>query len=467
MLFNSNNFLIFFALFLICYWVVRRSMRARNALILLASYVFYCSWDYRFGALLLFTSLADFTFARLLDRRTSSGSRKAFLTASLSLNLGVLGFFKYFNFFSDGLRTLLQEHFGRHLSWPALGILLPIGVSFYTFQSMSYVIDVYRRKIPASRNIIEFLAFVSFFPQLVAGPIERAGHMLNQFSRPLSISIENVENGVWLVIWGLFEKVVLADNLAPLSDLILNHAEPSLPLLLLGTTAFALQIYCDFAGYSNVARGLARLLGFELMINFNLPYLAVSLQKFWQRWHISLSTWIRDYLYIPLGGNRRGESRTCLNLVVAMGLAGLWHGAAANFVLWGLWHGFGLVVNRTWIRLRPPQLSLPTWLAWSLTISFVWAGWALFRARSLDQIVGLFLSLRHMTLPSWWPTYLASLLVLAGPVILTHILQWRRGLPDTFGLFERPVRLAVQGLLVLLISTWWRIEESPFIYFQF
>lgn len=467
MLFNSNIFFAFFSCFIGLYWLVRQSLMARNILIITASYIFYCWWDYRFGILLLFTSLADFTFALLIENQSAIFRRKALVAASVCINLGVLGFFKYFGFFSESLQALLNQLFHIEAHWNLLKIILPVGISFYTFQSMSYVIDVYRGKLSAARNPIQFLAFVSFFPQLVAGPIERATHMLPQYSRRLELTAENLEHGIWLIIWGLFQKVVVADNLAPLTELAYDHDAPSLPILLLGTTAFAFQIYCDFAGYSDIARGLAKLLGFELMINFNLPYLARSLRDFWQRWHISLSTWIRDYLYIPLGGSHQGESRTRANLLIAMLLAGLWHGAAANYLLWGIWHGFGLVVNRTWERLRPARCALPNALAWGLTMIFVWVGWFFFRSRSIEQIVDIARSAGDFTLPMWWLTYVKSLVILIAPVVAMQIWQARRQETESFRLFQKPVRILVQGVLLLGINMWFGQKVQPFIYFQF
>lgn len=467
MLFNSHIFWGFFPVFLGLYWAVQRSLNARNLLIIIASYVFYCWWDYRFGALLLFTSLADFTFAKLIEKQLTPFRRKGFVAASVCLNIGVLVFFKYFGYLNEGLRVIVDRLFHVQIHSQLMEIILPVGISFYTFQSISYVIDVYRGKLPAAQNLIQYLAFVSFFPQLVAGPIERAPHMLPQYSSRLNLTAGNLEQGIWLIIWGLFQKVVLADNLAPLTELVYNHDVPSLPMLFLGTTAFAFQIYCDFAGYSDIARGLAKLMGFELMINFNLPYLARSLRDFWQRWHISLSTWIRDYLYIPLGGNRMGESRTRANLLLAMLLAGFWHGAASNYLLWGIWHGAGLVINHVWERLRPKKTTLPSAVAWCLTMIFIWVGWIFFRSKSIEQIVDFARAAGDFTLPLWWLTYLKSLLILVTPVIAMQIWQSCRNEIETFHLFKRPARTLFQGLMLVAIDMWWEQKESSFIYFQF
>ena len=273
--------------------------------------------------------------------------RKLLLGISLVTNLGVLFFFKYFDFFRESTRALLHQ-FGVEVSWSTLGFILPVGISFYTFQTLSYTIDVYRGHLAPTRSLVQFLAYIAFFPQLVAGPIERATHLLPQMARKLTLTLPMVESGLWLFIWGLFKKVVLADSFAYLVDPVFKFVEPEASQTLIATTAFALQIYCDFSGYTDMARGMARMLGFELMLNFNLPYFATSVQDFWRRWHISLSTWLRDYLYLPLGGNRLGSGRTYLNLLIVMLLGGLWHGAAWNFVAWGVWQAFGLIVNRAW-----------------------------------------------------------------------------------------------------------------------
>lgn len=466
MLFNSSEFLVFLAGFLVFYWLVRRWLLARNILIVVASYFFYCWWDYRFGALLLFTTLVDFFVAGLIADSPSVRRRKLFLVVSMVSNLGVLGFFKYYDFFAESFEALLAT-FGFKVSRFVLNITLPVGISFYTFQSMAYTIDVYRGKVPATRNLIQFLAFVSFFPQLVAGPIERAERLLPQFNRTLHITTENLERGLWLIVWGLFQKVVLADNLAPLADLVFDHAEPSLPVLALGAVAFGLQIFCGFAGYSNVARGVAKLLGFDLMINFNAPYVAQSIQEFWRRWHISLSTWIRDYLYIPLGGNRLGEARTCWNVLLVMLLAGLWHGADLNFILWGLWHGSGLVVSRLWGNFRHGRGPLPAWLGWSLTLWFVFAGWVLFRVHSVDRMLELAHGLTSLALPVWWGTFLLSVVVLAIPVVVMHLWQLRTRQAEAFPTLSRFSRAALQAFMLLALLAWWKKEASPFIYFQF
>lgn len=477
MLFNSAVFLQFFAAVLLLAWLVRGNRSARNLLIVAASYLFYGWWDWRFLGLLLLSSLVDYTIGLALARTELPTRRRVLLLASVVCNLGILGLFKYHDFFVESLAGLLGN-LGLKLHWGTLGLVLPVGISFYTFQSMSYTFDVYRRVVPATRNVVEFLAFVSFFPQLVAGPIERAGHLLPQFAQARVITPAMLQEGVWLVVWGLFKKVVLADNLAPLVDLVFGGSTFQAPAVVLGTLAFGLQIYCDFSGYSDIARGTARLLGFDIMWNFHLPYAATNLREFWRRWHISLSSWLRDYLYISLGGNRRGQARTYLNIVLTMLLGGLWHGAAWNFVLWGAWHGLGLVIQRVVSsgrpggRARPPSASrgfhgLRRLLAWLGTMLFVFYGWLLFRARSVDQIVSMTAALGDWTAPSWLGSYALNLTVLGAPLVLMQLWQHRTG--DLLA----PLRLprwalgVLEGLLVLGILLFWQKDAVPFIYFQF
>jgi D-alanyl-lipoteichoic acid acyltransferase DltB (MBOAT superfamily) len=469
MLFNSGVFLQFFAAFLLLYWLVRSHLHARNILIVLASYLFYGWWDWRFLSLLIFTSLVDFAVGVGLDRSKTPRRRRGLLVISVGVNLGVLGFFKYYGFFVESFAALLEQ-IGVPFHPQTLSIVLPVGISFYTFQSMSYAIDVYRRQIPATHSLLNFLAYVSFFPQLVAGPIERAAHLLPQFERSQSITRPMLEEGVWLILWGLFKKVVLADNLAPLVELVYQGSAWSGPTVILGTLAFAFQIYCDFSGYSDIARGAARVLGFDIMFNFNLPYAASDLRDFWRRWHISLSTWLRDYLYISLGGNRRGPARTYANLLVTMLLGGLWHGAAWNFVLWGAWHGVGLAAHRAASGSQSPPVPHRPWrrgLIWMLTMLFVGYGWLLFRARSFEQIAAMTWALGDFSTPVWLGSYLINLFAFTVPLIAMEI--WMRWKEDRLVPLTLPpwARAALQGALLAAIVLFWEKEHVPFIYFQF
>ncbi len=468
MLFNTDVFLLFFAAVGLLYYLARHRLAARNVLIVAASYLFYGWWDWRFLSLLVFTSLLDFGVGVALDGCPRQGARQRWLALSIVANLSVLGFFKYCGFFVDSLATVLGG-LGVHIEPRTWNIILPVGISFYTFQSISYVVDVYRRQVPATRDPIQFLAYVSFFPQLVAGPIERARNLLPQFAQTRIITRDMVVEGFWLIIWGMFQKVVIADNLAPLVELAYQHGTTSGPVVALATVAFALQVYGDFAGYSDIARGLAKLLGFELMVNFNLPYLATNLREFWRRWHISLSTWLRDYLYISLGGNRCSPVRNKLNLLITMLVGGLWHGAAWHFVLWGAWHGLGLLAHRAWREHHPapPTAKWREFLAWIVTFSFVLYGWLLFRAETLAQVLDLTRALGSLSCPDWIGSYVTSLIVYAAPMVLITAWQARSGnllAPTTL----RPwMRALLQGTLLWAIALYWERDATPFIYFQF
>jgi alginate O-acetyltransferase complex protein AlgI len=462
MFFNSNEFLVFLGVFVAGYVLVQRSLRLRNLWIVIASYFFYAWWDYRFVALLLTSSLVDFFVGQGLGRTKNTARRKCLLGLSLLVNLGALFFFKYVGFFQESLQVLL-ESFGFQSDWRTLQWVLPVGISFYTFQSLGYTIDVFRGKNKPSDRLLDFLAYVSFFPQLVAGPIERASNLLPQFQSKLRIDRGALEIGLWLVTWGLFKKVVIADNLAPLVDLAFGHSAATAPVLLLGTLAFGFQIYCDFSGYTDIARGVARWLGFRLMINFNLPYVALNLADFWRRWHISLSTWLRDYLYIPLGGNRRGVGRTYLNLGLVMLLGGLWHGASMNFVLWGLWHGMGLSLHRAFAG----HVRISKFVSWGLTMVFVFFGWFLFRVTSVEHLYSSLLAFTDWGVPVWGGTYLLSLGVLLLPLLGMQFFQWHHKDLNVVLKLRLWARSIVTATLAFLVFSQWHQEGSPFIYFQF
>ena len=492
MLFNSGTFLKFFAAFLLLYWLVKNDHRARNLLIVIASYLFYgwwspdqagngaavteqasplwaALWQCRFLGLLVGTSLLDFCVGLALGRLQTLRRRRLLLLVSVTANLGVLAFFKYANFFLESVLAVLGQ-LGISAEIRTLSIILPVGISFYTFQSMSYTIDVYRRQLPPTRNLVSFLAYVSFFPQLVAGPIERATHLLPQFESTRRITRAHLEEGMWLMLWGMFKKVALADNFAPLVETVYGDSTWSAPVVALATVAFAFQIYCDFSGYSDIARGTAKVLGFELMVNFNIPYAAKNIREFWRRWHISLSTWLRDYLYIPLGGSRRGPTRTYVNLLLTMLLGGLWHGAAWNFALWGVWHGLGLAAHRAFAERRngaPNSSKLHTLLAWAVTIMFVLYGWLLFRAESLYQVVGMTRALGNWSFPAWTLSLAANLAVFATPLVLVEF--WQEKARNQLVALSLPAwaRAALQGALLVGILLFWQRKGVPFIYFQF
>ncbi len=464
MSFVSLAFVVFYPVVLVLYYLLGRRFRAQNVLLLIASLFFYGWWDWRFLGLLLFTSGLDYLMAQVIEDRPAWRRRAVVL--SISVNLGVLGIFKYYDFFITQLNDLITAlGYSGHLA--LLKVILPVGISFYTFQSMAYTIDVYRRLVRAQRDPLIFFPFISFFPQLVAGPIERAHHLLPQFSHPRRLTRAAVDQGLWLILWGYFLKMVVGDSAGVIADAAFRDDQQFGWSVILGTVAFGWQIFGDFCGYSYIAKGLAALLGFELVWNFRQPYWSQSVQEFWQRWHISLSTWLRDYLYIPLGGNRQGSRRTYINLMVTMALGGLWHGAGWNFLLWGLLHGSALVVHRLYRALKPSELELPAPVAWALTMFVVFTGWFFFRARSWTLVVRMGAALADLT---WTPAHtlvLRALVVLAAPVALVEWLQ--RGERGPFVVAEAHwiVRAVANALAVLAIISLIDRARTEFIYFQF
>jgi len=466
MLFNSLPFLLFFSLVYAIY--ITLNHRAQNFLLLGASYVFYAWWDWRFCFLMLFSTLVDYVAARRIDASSSPRERRFFLVLSLCTNLGLLGIFKYFNFFLDSTIALLgAAGFEAHMV--TLQILLPVGISFYTFQSMSYTIDIYRREMKPVYNFFDFALYVSFFPQLVAGPIERARRLLPQVMNPRVIRQEDIAEGVWLILLGYFKKVVIADNFATIANTVFDNPGDYQGLaILIGVYAFAFQIYGDFSGYSDIARGTARLLGFNLMLNFRMPYFSASPQEFWRRWHISLSTWLRDYLYVSLGGNKASTLFTYRNLMLTMLLGGLWHGAAWNFVLWGLYQGLLLIVHRLYRSIRPAKDGVsPLLKAFQIAImfQFVCLGWVLFRVNEVADVAIILRQLAHFEF-SHFP-WLLGMLVYLWPLLL---LQWaKERSDDMLVVFSWPpwLRLAVYGLLMAYIGFAGKVDGDEFIYFQF
>lgn len=392
MVFTDPGFWLFLGIVLLFYILLPH--RGQNRMLLVASYFFYGMWDWRFLSLLAISTIVDFFVARLIDNQEDGRKRKAFLFISIATNLGILGFFKYFNFFVGSFAALL-ERFNIHTDITLLSIILPVGISFYTFQTLSYTIDVYRRRIRPATNILDFALFVSFFPQLVAGPIERASNLLPMVIGPRQMSWENVARGSVLSLVGLIKKVVIADGIGTSVNAVFANPNPSQIDVLLATWLFAVQIYCDFSGYTDIARGVAKMMGFDLMRNFAQPYFAANPQEFWRRWHISLSSWLRDYLYISLGGNRKGNIKTYRNLMATMLLGGLWHGAAWNFVLWGGYQGLLLSAHRFIAgrragsgegEKRSPMQLLVRVVGIAAFFQLVCYGWLLFRARSFHQI---------------------------------------------------------------------------------
>jgi alginate O-acetyltransferase complex protein AlgI len=468
LLFNSFHFAAFFAVVYAGYLLLQGRLRAQNTWLLVASYYFYGCWDLRFLALLCLTTIIDWFVALRIDA-SEGPTRRRWLLLSLSANLGVLAFFKYFNFFTESAVDLLHA-FSLPASHSTLQIVLPVGVSFYTFQSISYTVEVYRGKLAPTRNLADFALFVAFFPQLVAGPIERATHLLPQVQQPRSLSLAQSEAGCFLILWGLFKKLVVADNLAAIANPIFERPSRYEGMdLWIAALAFTFQIYCDFSGYTDIARGVAKLMGFDLMLNFKLPYFSRTPSEFWQRWHVSLSQWLRDYLYIPLGGNRGGELRTARNLMLTMLLGGLWHGAAWNFVLWGAYHGLLLVAYRPFERRPGPsgRWRVPfDALRMAVMFVFVLFGWILFRANSLKHIVHIVQNL-SFSFHGGTSERLSDVLFFITPLLLVQLAQFAKD--DLLALARLPAvaRGLVYGLLVSGMLVFAPRESMEFIYFQF
>lgn len=481
MLFNSIQFLVFFVIFYIVYLCLHRRLKWRNRALLVGSYIFYGSWNWHFLGLIIFSTVVDFNIGRWItrydiDNPSHQNIRKRLLISSVLINIGILGVFKYFNFFADSFIEFTSL-FGLQVNSLTLELILPIGISFYTFQTLSYTFDVYRGKLDSVDSLLDFATFVAFFPQLVAGPIERAANLLPQIQSTFPIRVHQIHAGLYLVIWGLFQKIVIADNAALIVNLIFDNDQSRGIEILVGIFAFTFQIYGDFSGYSDIARGIAKLLGFELMVNFRLPYFAMNPSDFWNRWHISLSTWLRDYLYFSVGGNRKGTFKTYRNLMITMLLGGLWHGAAWNFILWGFYQGIILVIYRLFER-KPMHIQ-----PWSgqynyiivmlkMVVMFIltMTGWFIFRVQSLDQLSQMIYTILNMD----------TLALSSNIMRLFTAFTWHITILIVFNLWQYRSR----NLLVVIHQHWfiqstifwflilWMIAFSSrfsleFIYFQF
>jgi alginate O-acetyltransferase complex protein AlgI len=465
-IFNSDIFLLFFLGVTLLYWLCRNSETYRDWLILVASFVFYGSWDWRFLGLLVMTGGVDFICAYKISGSSNPKVKKRWLLLSLFSNLGTLGFFKYAGFFIDSAVHLLNA-IGVQSTHHVLNIVLPAGISFYTFQALSYTIDVYKGHIEVERNVVKYFAFLTFFPQLVAGPIERASFLLPQFREKRFISEVMVLRGIWCILWGFFLKVVVADYFAPLVDLAFGAKNVGGFVNVLATMAFAGQIYGDFAGYSLIAIGTANTMGFELSKNFSNPYLAQNIQDFWRRWHQTLSTWFRDYLYIPLGGDRLGQFRTITNIAITFVLAGLWHGANWTFVWWGLCHGLALGGYRIWRGSKlSNHLKIPVLLSWAMTMSVVGVGWLFFRATSMSHAWGMLTGVWRDQAPLWSVDY--TIAVMLGLVVVAFYDLFSRRCPwEKVSSWPWLTRISVKAILIIFIIARWGKEPPSFIYFQF
>lgn len=480
MLFNSIDFVIFLPIVFFVYWfIANKNLQFQNLIIVLSSYLFYGMWDWRFLSLILFSTIVDYTVGVGLKKEEAPLKRKLLLWTSILVNLGFLGFFKYYNFFVDNFQAAFT-FFGNPIQTSTLDIILPVGISFYTFQTLSYSVDVYKRKLEPTTDFIAFTAFVSFFPQLVAGPIERATHLLPQFYSFRTFDRVKAINGMRQILWGLFKKIVIADNCAQFANQIFNNSDQyEGSTLVLGALFFTFQIYCDFSGYSDIAIGTSRLFGFDLMQNFAFPYFSRDISEFWRRWHISLSTWFRDYLYIPLGGSKGSTSMKVRNTFIIFLVSGFWHGDNWTFVVWGLLNAIYflplLLLNRNRNNLGSVAEgklipSLKDILRMGTTFILTVFTWIFFRAENLTHayqyIVDLF-SPKLFSQPEVFPKFLFIL------IFLFIGIEWigrenQFAIEKTGDKWPRPLRWSFYGITISCIYLFGNFSESiEFIYFQF
>ena len=472
MLFNSLSFAIFLPIVFAIYWGLKKNLRGQNILLLLSSYLFYGWWDARFLTLIIASTVVDFVLGRSLASTGSASKRKWLLAASMIFNLGLLGVFKYYNFFIENF-ALLTQSVGIHTSPTLLSIALPVGISFYTFQTMSYTIDIYRKQLEPTRDFIAFAAFVGYFPQLVAGPIERASNLLPQITKPRNFDYQKAVNGLRQALWGFFKKVVIADAVAPLVDQ--TFADPYLynsGALVAGAFLFSIQIYCDFSGYSDIAIGISKLFGIDLMQNFRTPYFSRDIAEFWRRWHISLSTWFRDYLYIPLGGSRGSTALKVRNTFAIFIVSGFWHGANWTFIIWGLINALLflplLLTKRNRSNLDHPSLKDLHRIALTFIITTI--AWIFFRADSFGHAIDYFGGIRLNTTGDSLnikPSLLAyiSLLILGDWLGRKHHFALnflREGPFASFSILRIGTYLLLAYLVLLYLG-----GQQNFIYFQF
>lgn len=489
MLFNSIEFLAFLPIVFILYWFVSSKREWQNSLVVVASYIFYGWWDWRFLLLIAFTSLCSYLSGLLLSRYEGRRrAQQAVSAGNIIINLAILCVFKYYNFFVENLDALLGGLMGIHLDWVTRDIILPVGISFYTFQALSYTIDVYQHRLRPTRGIIEFFAYISFFPQLVAGPIERATNLLPQFQRARRFDECQAIDGLRQMLWGFFKKMVIADNCAvAVNKIWAGYADETGLVLLVGAILFTFQIYCDFSGYSDIAIGCARLFGIRLMRNFDYPYFSRSIPEFWRRWHISLTTWLRDYIYFPLGGSRCNMRKVIRNLFIVWAVSGLWHGANWTFVCWGLYHGSLLAIYRlagfntkhdavvARGRLLPSVKEL-----WQMCYTFALAviGWIIFRAESLSDALHYLQGMCSRSILDFSDSMarlsgldFSKTAIAIGVMLVCEWLQRdkQHALQFSDGGFvgrHAVVRYAIYFVLIMATMTF-AGSQSEFIYFQF
>lgn len=482
MLFNSIDFAIFLPIVFSLYWfVINKNLRLQNLLIVAASYLFYGWWDWRFLSLILFSTVIDYTVGLKLKTEENQSKRKVFLWISILVNLGFLGFFKYYNFFLDNFIAAFS-FFGAEINADSLNIILPVGISFYTFQTLSYTIDIYKRKLEPTKDFIAFSAFVSFFPQLVAGPIERATNLLPQFYKKRSFDYSKAVDGTRQILWGLFKKIVIADNCAEFANQIFNNSsDMSGSTLVLGALFFTFQIYGDFSGYSDIAIGTSRLFGFDLRRNFNFPYFSRDIAEFWRRWHISLSTWFRDYLYIPLGGSRGGTWMKVRNTFIIFIVSGFWHGANWTFIVWGALNALYFLPliltnnNRNNLEIVAKGKLFPSIKEFSfmlLTFGLTVLAWIFFRANNIEHAINYIseiLSPSLFSIPDFRGMGKALItIILVGLFVL---IEWK-GREGQYAIsnlgvkWKRPLRYAMYYAILIAIIMFGG-KEQEFIYFQF
>ena len=482
MLFNSIEFALFLPIVFILYWfITKKNLSLQNSLIVIASYVFYSWWDWRFLSLIIFSTIIDYTIGILLKKEENKLKRKLLLWTSIIVNLGFLGVFKYYNFFLDSLYEVVPD-LQVVMGFNTLDIILPVGISFYTFQTLSYTIDVYKRKLEPTKDFIAFSAFVSFFPQLVAGPIERATNLLPQFYKKRTFDYAKAVDGMRQILWGLFKKIVIADNCAEYANQIFNNsADMNGSTLVLGALFFTFQIYGDFSGYSDIAIGTSRLFGFNLMQNFAFPYFSRDIAEFWRRWHISLSTWFRDYLYIPLGGSRGGTSMKVRNTFIIFIVSGFWHGANWTFIVWGALNAIFFLPllltkkNRSNLEIIAQNKYLPTFKELFLmlgTFGLTVFAWIFFRAENVlhayNYIAEIFsTSLFEIPKFSGMRRSLITILLIAIFLFIEWLGREQQYAIQNLGIkWKRSLRNAMYYAIFIAIF-WFGGKEQQFIYFQF
>lgn len=482
MLFNSIDFAIFLPTVFLLYWfVTNKNLNLQNFLIVAASYLFYGWWDWRFLSLILFSTIVDYSVGRKLKKEDNQTKRKILLWISILVNLGFLGFFKYYNFFLENFITAFS-FFGKEIQGNSLNIILPVGISFYTFQTLSYTIDVYKRKLEPTKNFIAFSAFVSFFPQLVAGPIERATHLLPQFYIKRTFDYSKAVDGMRQILWGLFKKIVIADRCASFANQAFNNsADMNGSTLVLGALFFTFQIYCDFSGYSDIAIGTSRLFGFDLMRNFNFPYFSRDIAEFWRCWHISLSTWFRDYLYIPIGGSRGSTWMKIRNVFIIFIVSGFWHGANWTFIAWGALNAIYFLPllltqkNRNYLGVVAQGKYLPSLkelFLMLITFGLTVFAWIFFRAESIGHALNYIHGIFSASLFAM-PNFLSgrSFLITIILVVFFVLIEWqgREGQYAIANLglkWKRSLRYGLYYSIIIAIFLFGGAKQQ-FIYFQF